>query len=206
MHIAIAALAPVVAIAISAGPAFGQSSLSGSSSRRAYKLVPADEDWSFLADPAERGDFWDPDQHVPLRKDVPGWYLLIGGELRETWERIVNDYWDWQPLDNHYVTQRYMRNVNAHYGEHLRTFVEFKSGLNTGRIGGPRPIDEKKPDFASAFLELGTGLGQNSASVRVGTQVRVRALGECARGTECAFELRRVHRQGVTCTPRSKWT
>ena len=58
-----------------------------------------------------------------------------------------------------------MLHVDAHFGEHVRTFVDFKSGLNTGRIGGPRPIDEKKLDFASAFLELGTGPGQNSASV-----------------------------------------
>jgi hypothetical protein len=170
MRIAIPAVALVVTIAMRAGPAFGQSSSADARSGRAYKLLPADEDWTFLADPTERGDFWDPIKYIPLRTDAPGWYVSIGGQLRETWERIVNDNWGLQPFDNHYINQRYMLHVDAHYGEHVRTFVDFKSGLNTGRIGGPRPIDEKKLDFAAAFLELGTGPGQNSASVRVGRQ------------------------------------
>jgi hypothetical protein len=148
----------------------GQSSSVDASSSRAYQLLPADEDWSFLADPTKRGDFWDPIKYIPLRTDAPGWCLSIGGQLRETWERIVDDNWGVQPFDNHYVNQRCMLHVDAHFGEHVRTFVDFKSGLNTGRIGGPRPIDEKKLDFVSAFLEQGTGPGQYSASVRVGRQ------------------------------------
>jgi hypothetical protein len=107
----------VVAIAMRAGPAYGQSSSAGPSSGHAYQLLPADEDWSFLADPTERGDFWDPIKYIPLRTDAPGWYLSIGGQLRETWERIVNDNWRLQPFDNHYLNQRYMLHVDAHYGD-----------------------------------------------------------------------------------------
>jgi hypothetical protein len=163
-------VALTIAIAITAVPVFGQSSSVGASSSRAYRLLPADEDWSFLADPTERGDLWDPIKYIPLRKDAPGWFLSMGGQLRETWERIVDDYWGLQPFDNHYLNQRYMFHVDAHYGAHFRTFVDIKSGLNTGRIGGPRPIDEKKLDFASAFVEVGTGSGQNAVNVRVGRQ------------------------------------
>jgi len=48
---------------------------------------------------------------------------------------------------NAYFNERYMLYFDVHYGKHVRSFVEFKSGLNSYRIGGPRPIDEKKLDF-----------------------------------------------------------
>jgi hypothetical protein len=46
--------------------------------------------------------------------------------------------------------------------------VELKSGLNSYRIGGPRPIDEKKLDFQTAFLEIGTGDDRNWIKFRAG--------------------------------------
>ena len=82
--------------------------------------------------------------------------LSMGGEAREMWEQIGNDNWGQQPFMNGYFNERYMFYFDAHYGKHFRTFVEFKSGLNSFRIGGPRPIDEKKLDFQDAFLEVGT--------------------------------------------------
>jgi hypothetical protein len=40
--------------------------------------------------------------------------------------------------------------------------------LNSYRIGGPRPIDEKKLDFQTAFLEVGTGEDRNWIKFRAG--------------------------------------
>jgi hypothetical protein len=155
--------AAMLVLALSAcDAAFGQYSGNGSIDPRAYKIVPADEDWSFLADPSLRSDRWDPIKYIPLRKDAKDWYLSIGGQIREDWERVVNDNWGLQPYNNHYLLERYILHLDAHYGEHFRTFVDFKSGISTGRIGGPRPIDEKRLDFASAFVEMGTGPGQDS--------------------------------------------
>ena len=34
-----------------------------------------------------------------------------------------------------------------HFGKHFRAYVELKSGLESFRNGGPRPIDEKRLDF-----------------------------------------------------------
>jgi hypothetical protein len=48
--------------------------------------------------------------------------------------------------------------------------VELKSALNAFRIGGPRPIDEKKMDFQAAFLELGTSGDRKYIKLRVGRQ------------------------------------
>ena len=135
---------------------------------RIYRLLREDDDWSFLADPAERQEFWDPIKYIRLRSGRNDWFLSIGGEAREVWEQIGNDNWGQQPFMNAYLNQRYMLYFDAHYGKHVRSFVEFKSGLNSYRIGGPRPIDEKKLDFQAAFLEVGAGDERNWIKFRAG--------------------------------------
>ena len=137
---------------------------------RSYQLLSEDENWSFLRDSNLREDFWDPIKYIPLRNRANDWYLTIGGEAREVWEQIGNDNWGESPFWNGYFNERYMVHFDVHYGKHMRTFVELKSGLNSFRIGGPRPIDEKKLDFQAAFLELGTTAGKNSANLLVGRQ------------------------------------
>jgi Alginate export len=137
---------------------------------RSYSLLREDEDWSFLQNSALRQDFWDPIKYIPLRNGAGGWYLTIGGEAREVWEQIGNDNWGQDPYWNGYLNERYMLYFDVHYGQHVRTFVELKSGLNSFRFGGPRPIDEKKLDFQAAFLELGTSNAKNSVKFRVGRQ------------------------------------
>jgi len=137
---------------------------------RSYMLLREDEDWSFLRDRSLRQDFWDPIKYIPLRSDADDWYLTIGGEAREVWEQIGNDNWGQQPFMNGYFNERYMLYFDVHYGKHVRTFFELKSGLNSYRIGGPRPIDEKKLDFQAGFLELGTSTEDRSIELRVGRQ------------------------------------
>jgi hypothetical protein len=137
---------------------------------RIYHLLREDDDWSFLADPAQRQEFWDPIKYIRLRVGRNDWFLSIGGEAREVWEQIGNDNWGQQPFMNGYFNQRYMLSFDVHYGKHVRTFLELKSGLNSFRIGGPRPIDEKKLDFQVGFIELGTSKGENSFRLRIGRQ------------------------------------
>jgi Alginate export len=137
---------------------------------RVYHLLREDDDWSFLADPANRQDFWDPIKFIRLRSDRNDWFLSIGGEAREVWEQIGNDNWGQQPFMNAYLNERYMLYFDIHYGKHIRSFVELKSGLNSFRSGGPRPIDEKKLDFQAAFLEVGTGDESKWIKVRAGRQ------------------------------------
>jgi Alginate export len=137
---------------------------------RSIHLLREDEDWSFLADPALRQDFWDPLKYIRLRDGHNDWYLTISGEAREVWEQIGNDYWGQAPYWNAYLNERYTLGFDIHYGKHVRTFVDLKSGINSFRRGGPRPIDEKKLDFQAAFLQMGTGEGPNFIELRVGRQ------------------------------------
>jgi hypothetical protein len=136
---------------------------------RSYQLLREDEDWSFLRNRNLRRDFWDPVKYIPLRKGGD-WYMTVGGEARLVWEQIGNDNWGQQPYVNGYLNQRYMLSFDLHYGSHVRTFFELKSGLNSFRFGGPRPIDEKKLDFQAAFFEIGAGEGSNWIKVRAGRQ------------------------------------
>ena len=60
---------------------------------RTYHLLREDDDWSFLADPAQRQEFWDPIKYIRLRPGRNDWFLSMGGEAREVWEQIGNDNW-----------------------------------------------------------------------------------------------------------------
>src|ERR1700722_10134571 len=135
---------------------------------KTIKLLRGDEDWSFLANLANRQDFWDPVKYIRLRGGRNDWFMTISGEAREVWEQIGNDYWGQAPYWNGYLNERYMLGLDIHYGKHVRTFVDFKSGINSFRYGGPRPIDEKKLDFQAAFLQVGTAESHNSIELRVG--------------------------------------
>ena len=136
----------------------------------AIDLLREDEDWSFLADPKLRQDFWDPIKYIRLRHGRNDWFLTISGEAREVWEQTGNNNWGQQPYWNNFFLERYMLGFDAHFGKHVRTFVQFKSGLESFRIGGPRPIDEKKLDFQNAFLDLATAGDHNWLTLRVGIQ------------------------------------
>jgi len=48
---------------------------------RVYHLLREDDDWSFLADPAERQEFWDPIKYIRLRPGRNDWFLSIGAKL-----------------------------------------------------------------------------------------------------------------------------
>src|SRR5882724_10820015 len=133
---------------------------------RSYNLLRENEDWSFLEDRSQREDFWDPIKYIRLRY---GWYLTVGGEVREVLEQVGNDNWGKQPFTNQFFLQRYMVHTDWHFGKHVRAFVQLKSGLQSFRQGGARPIDAKRLDFEAAFLEVSTS-GENWIALRVGRQ------------------------------------
>ena len=135
---------------------------------RAYSLMREDEDWSFLKVASRRQDFWDPIKYIRLGPD--GWFLTIGGEAREAFEQVGNDNWGKQNYTNTFFLERYMLHTDWHLGKYVRAFVQLKSGLESFRTGGPRPIDEKKLDFEAAFVEVGTTSGDNWLVLQAGRQ------------------------------------
>jgi Alginate export len=163
-----------IAIILLVGPALialrAQEIVPAPAPDRSYKLIRSDEDWIFLQDKSLREDFLDPIKYVPLRTNAKDWYLTFGGEAREVWEQIGNDNWGQSPFWNGYLNERYMLSTDLHLGPHVRTFLELKSGINSWRAGGPRPIDEKRLDFQAGFLEVGGATTWGSVQVRAGRQ------------------------------------
>jgi hypothetical protein len=135
---------------------------------RNYSLLRENEDWSFLKDRSRGQDFWDRFKYISLGRD--NWYVSVGGEIREVLEDVKNDNWGQQPYTNTFFLQRYMLHTDWHFGRYVRAFVQLKTGLESDRRGGPRPIDEKKMDFEAAFVEVGTTEGRNWMALRLGRQ------------------------------------
>ena len=120
-------------------PVTASSADAGASSPPPYKQLRYDEDYTYLRDAQESPDLFDPIKYVPLNK-AGDYYLTSGGEVRERYEYFSNYNWGKGPQDdNGYLLQRYMVHGDMHLGPDIRIFTQFKSGLEDGRNGGPRP-------------------------------------------------------------------
>jgi Alginate export len=118
-----------------------------------YKGLRYEEDYSYLQDPTTRTDFFDPIKYVPFG-GAEGRYLSLGGELRPFFEWFRDEEWGGIPGDDGYLLQRYMAHVDLHWSKRARVFAQLKSGIETGRASGPRPVDEDKLDLHQAFLDV----------------------------------------------------
>jgi hypothetical protein len=142
----------------------------------AYKLLRYEEDYSYLKDPSRQSDFWDPIKHIPLcgRED---WYVSFGGELRERYEFIHNPDAGLPPANaqgnNADLLQRYMLHADVHLGPYFRFFGQIETGLEDGRIGGPRPdIDRNAFAVHQAFADFVLPLAgeKDTLTARLGRQ------------------------------------
>ena len=150
----------------------GASQHAPSAQRPQYNLDPSAEDWSFLRLRSHRTDPWDPIKYISLGRD--SWYLSLGAESREMYELYHNYNWGAGPQDsNGYLLQRYMGHADVHFGKCARVFFELKSGLETGRNGGPRSSqDEDQLDINQLFLDLSPHADNDRplTTVRIGRQ------------------------------------
>jgi hypothetical protein len=139
--------------------------------RPEFKLSRQDEDWSVLRDPDLHTDLFDGMKFIPLNSEGSSW-LTLGGEARERYEYFQNANWGRGPQDDTgYLLHRLMLHADAHLGEHLRFFTQFKSGLESDRDGGPRPTDRDDFDVHQIFADAEIGFGdKHSLTLRVGRQ------------------------------------
>jgi hypothetical protein len=140
-----------------------------------YKLLRYEEDYSYLKDPNCRTDFWDPIKYIPWcgRDD---WYLSVGGELRERYEFYHEQDAGAVPpnaRDNGYLLERYLLHGDLHLGPYFRFFGQIVTGLEDGRIGGPRPdIDRDAFGVHQAFADFVLPLAgeKDTLTARLGRQ------------------------------------
>jgi hypothetical protein len=125
--------------------------------RPAYQPYRYDEDWSALCDERLRTDWLDRLKCVPLQGNS-AWSLSLGGETRWRYEQFRNPGFGAQPKDRSgYLLQRHLLHTDWNFGPRARLFVEFQSGLEKGRLGGPRPTDENRLDVHQAFVDVTWG-------------------------------------------------
>jgi hypothetical protein len=124
----------------------------------AYTSNRADEDYSYLRNPALRTDVWDPIKYIPFNESG-AWYLSLGGEVRERYEYFSHPQWGAGPPGSGYLLQRYFLHADLHMGDHLRIFNQLQSSFENGRDGGPRPVDKDELDLHQSFLEIKVNLG-----------------------------------------------
>src|ERR1700678_3735732 len=163
-------------IALSASPAGAQTphpqppSPPPDPARPPLNPFPAEQNWSFLADPSKRSDFFDPVKYIPFG-DNPQMYLSLGFEYRIQYEYYDNFLFGAGPQDhNGYVFNRAMPHFDFHAGKYFRLFSEFEFDYEDGRNGGPRPQTDEDPGHVHpAVLEIGPhGTSAPGISVRAG--------------------------------------
>ena len=111
--------------------------------RPALTPYPSDEDFSFLEDPANRTDFWDPLKFIPLGSD-PADFLSLGFEYRSEYEWFHNSLWGAGPQTRGgYWLQRILadNSINAfgigtETGYTFNTWLKPRVGLIADAISG----------------------------------------------------------------------
>ena len=129
------------------------------------------EDYTYLRYSKNRSDIFDPIKHIPLTENGET-YLSFGGETRQHFELIKNDDWGAtrEDTNGHYL-QRYMFHGDLHFGKSTRVFPQIKSAIESGRLAGPRGVDENKMDLHQAFIDRQWHFNNNrNLTLRVGRQ------------------------------------
>jgi hypothetical protein len=124
------------------------------SSPTAYNMLRFNEDYSCLANPTNRTDWFDPLKYIPLRTNEPSWYLSFGGELRERFEGNYNQNFGIGAGANSYWLQRLILLTDLHLGERVRFFVEGISGVIEGESQPAPPVQDDSLDLQFAFLDV----------------------------------------------------
>ncbi len=121
--------------------------------------------WSFLRDPNQRTDLFDPLKYIPIGNGDS--FLSFGLEYRIEYERYTAYNFDMGPQDQAgYLMQRLLPHMDLHFTNHVRIYTEFQFDYIDFRNGGPRPgIDEDPGDVHQLFFDMGSnatsGLGFN---------------------------------------------
>lgn len=127
--------------------------------RPGFKPLRFEEDYSFLSDETKHTDFFDRLKFIPLRKGKPDWYASIGGEIRPYFEIYENNDWGRGAQDgNGYLLQRYMLHADFRFGQKVRVFAQFKSGIVADKSSPIAPPDVNKADINSLFVDFNFGV------------------------------------------------
>jgi len=114
-----------------------------------------DEDWSKLADPAERTGRWtDPLKYIPLGDDS---YATIAAEVRIRDESYRNNLWGGADApDDSYQWVRFVPSVDLHVGR-VRAFVQPIAAYAISVAPSAGPVDQTRVDLLQGFADVRIG-------------------------------------------------
>ncbi|GAB3584558.1 alginate export family protein [Hymenobacter daeguensis] len=138
----------------------------------AYRMERAREDYRYLASDTStvRPDLFDPIKFIPLTASKSS-YLSLGGEIRPQYVLVRHNDWGAGEEDRSgYLLERYMLHADVHVGPHVRLFGQLKSGLAHFKSYAPEVTEEDQLDLHQAFVDLSTGAGARSLTLRLGRQ------------------------------------
>src|SRR5579862_7014175 len=118
-----------------------------------YSIDRSSEDYSYLKNPANRTDFFDPIKYMPF-SDNPDWYWSLGGQVRDRFDYFNNSNFGAGPRDNGFNLLRMLVNADVHLGPSFRAFLQLDSSIESGRAGGPRVGDADAIDFQQGFVDV----------------------------------------------------
>jgi hypothetical protein len=127
-----------------------------------------------FTDPAALTGISDGLKNIPLGT-IPGWYVNLGGSLRERFESFANAAFDFGaaggvPHEN-YILHRLLMSGDLHFGPDVRTFIQLGDEWEGGRQPGPQPTDIDRGNLAQGFVESNLPAGKDSTlNVRAGRQ------------------------------------
>lgn len=121
----------------------------------AYKTLRFNEDYSCLSNPSNRTDWVDPIKYIPLRTNAPGWYLTLGGEVRERFEgKYDPNFGIGGDGANSYWLQRVTLLSDVHFGDRFRIFAEGISGVIEGENPPAPDVQDDPLDLQFAFADF----------------------------------------------------
>jgi len=109
--------------------------------------------------------------HLKCIRISPTSRLAISGELRNRGEYFDHTVLGAPSPSTAYLLQRYLLTTDLTLGDKVRLFSTLESGLENGRVGGPRPsTDENRLFVHEGFLQLRSRKSKPLADLRVGRQ------------------------------------
>jgi hypothetical protein len=170
-----------------------------------YLELRWDENWTYLRDRAQRSDYFDPIKHIPLNHT--GSYISIGGESRTRFEYFRNASFGAAPgARDGFLIQRYLLHADVHLGAWARVFLQLQSGLENGRVGGPRATDKDLLELHQAFIDLTTSEDAKKAiTLRLGRQELEFGSGHYFSASE-VFNVRRSFDAARVYWNAGRWT
>jgi hypothetical protein len=130
--------------------------------------TPSGNNWSYYCDTGHKVEATD---HLKCMQIGAKTQLSLSGELRNRGEYFDHIDLGTNSASSGYLLQRYMLSADFTVGDRFRVFSTLQSGLENGRVGGPRPsVDEDRLFVHEAFLQIRNRREEPSMDLRLGRQ------------------------------------